>query len=263
MKAWGNIWIASWAVWLVCASGFADAQYHDFMDTQGRTVRGRVLRYDALSMQVTIETDNRRTATVPVTVFDDEGQAYINEWAKAQDFMDENSLKIEVSRKENDDDSESYDTLNMDMDVENHSYEIELKNRSTTPLNNLKLEYCIYYEQDEVVKHKQTTDQGVLCGTLDVPDMRPKSEQTLMTEGVTIYKKTLDADWMYYADIKNVQKGDVDGIWIRITMTTDTGKEFVRDYCLPDSLNNKRTWTTTSTYVGMNKEPRRKNKKKK
>lgn len=247
---------------LLASSGVqADSAYHDFMDQQGRTLRARILRYDARSMQVTIETDNKKTATVPATVFDEEGQQYISEWIKAKDFMDESSFRIDASRKSVDDDTESYGSMIQEKDVESHSYEITLDNRSTTLLKNLTLEYCIYYEQDEVVRHQQTTSEGVLCGSLEVAQMGSKSKQVLHTDSVVLYKKTLDADWVYTSDIKNVQKGEVDGIWIRMTMTTDSGKTFTRDYCLPDSLDNKRVWTTTSEYVGMNRASNKKKKK--
>lgn len=247
---------------VTCWGAFADTEYHDFMDQQGRALRARVLRYDARSMQVTVQTDNGKTATVPTTVFDEEGQQYISEWSKAQEFMDESAFRIVASRKKHNDDSESYGSMNFEQDVEKHSYEITLDNRSAISLKNLKLEYCIYYKQDEVEKYRQVTSEGVLCGKIDVAGLSPKSNQILTTDEVIVYKRTLDADWYYTADVKNVQNGEIEGIWIRMSMTTDTGKTFTRDYCLPDSLHKSRIWTSTPVYAGMNKAPR-KNKQKK
>ena len=247
---------------LVGSAAYSNSEYHDFMDVQGRSMRGRVLRYEARTNQVTIETDNKRTATVPATVFDQEGQTYIMEWAKAQEFLDEGSFRIKAQRTKTDDDRSSSGGSIQATEVEDHAYEITMENRSQIAIKGLKLEYCIFYEQDEVINHKQATEEGVKCGTLDIADMQPKSEQVLTTDAVKLYKRTLDADWIYTSDIKNVQKGEVDGVWIRMTMVTDTGKTFMRDYCLPDSLNSSHAWTTTSTDVGMNKGSSKKKKKK-
>lgn len=78
-----------------------------------------------------------------------------------------------------------------------------------------------------------------------------------MTETVKVYKHELDADWIYTSGRKNVLRGEVKGVWIKVHMTLPSGEKVTRDYRLPDSIGNKRKWTDTSVAVGMNSSSRR------
>ena len=53
------------------------SEYRDFLSADGKTMRGRVLRFDTRANEVTIERDNKKVFTVPVTVFSKEDQGYI------------------------------------------------------------------------------------------------------------------------------------------------------------------------------------------
>ena len=53
---------------VVCTVVHAAPQYRDFMDTEGRTIRGRIIAFDGKADIVTIERDTKRTAKVPVAI---------------------------------------------------------------------------------------------------------------------------------------------------------------------------------------------------
>lgn len=239
----------------------AATQYHDFMDTQGRTIRGRVLGFETHSGTVTIERDNKRTAKVPINIFSAEGQQYIRAWEFSKIFLSESSFKISAKRKEVKDEEESYSDMIHAKKVENLGYEITLENRSASKIKDLEIEYCIYYEQERASRSKQLCEQGVRCGNLLVEYILPKSNKELRTEAVKVYKAELDADWIYTSGTKNVQRGRVHGIWLRVHMTLPSGEKLTRDYCLPDSLNNSKAWMASTVAVGMNSSSKRKGKK--
>ena len=232
-------------------------QYRDFLSKDGKAIRGRVLRYDARKSKVTIERDNRKVFTVPIFAFSDDDQEYILRWELNKVFLDDGDFKIDAKRKKFDEEKGSGSTFygySIDSrETETFGYEITLENRSTSPLEGLKVDYCIFYEQENSGNGKTIDEEGVRCGTLDVASLRAKSSKELLTEPVSIYTYELDADWVYADGRDNKISGDVRGVWVRVTKALDNGEVLTRDFCMPDSLSNSKTWTTSSVHVGRNK----------
>ncbi|MEE9369785.1 MAG: hypothetical protein V3V05_13130 [Pontiella sp.] len=206
-----------------------------------------------------MERDNRKVVTVPLSIFSEADQKYILQWGFNKVFLSESSFKIDAKRKEVKDKDDSYSSTIQAKKVENMGYELVLENRSTAKLENIEIEYCIYYEQERATRGKQLCEQGVRYEKIEIPYLIPKSKKEIMTEAVKIYKAELDADWIYTSGVKNVQKGKVHGIWVQVHMKLDSGEKISRNFSLPDSLNNNKAWKTSSTYVGMNSS-RKKNK---
>jgi hypothetical protein len=61
---------------------FAD-DYRSFTDTQGRTISAKILKVDERAGKVTLEADNKKRATVPISIFSETDQEYINAWSPA------------------------------------------------------------------------------------------------------------------------------------------------------------------------------------
>jgi hypothetical protein len=237
---------------LISGSMLVSANYRDFMDAQGRTIRGRVLRYDAKQRKVTIERDNKKVFTVPLRTFSDEDQKYILQWEFNKVFLSESSFKIEAQRKKVKDKEGSYSGTITAEKLENTAYEVILQNKSTSELEGLEVEYCIYYEQEKAIRGKTVDEEGVRYGTMDVGSMRPKSTKELMTEHVSVYTHELDAGWIFVDGRDNKITGKVRGVWIRVNMKAESGEVLTRNYCMPDSLSNSKAWTTSSKHVGRN-----------
>ena len=81
MKRW--VLLICW-LGLVSSIG-AVTQYRDFKDTQGRTIRARVLKFDALTEMVTIQREGMHASKVPLNIFSEAGQAYIQDIGKSSD----------------------------------------------------------------------------------------------------------------------------------------------------------------------------------
>lgn len=91
-----------------------------------------------------------------------------------------------------------------------------------------------------------------MCGTLSIPDMPKKSAKTIKSDQVKLYKYELDSNYQYIDGYNNVQKGEINGIWIKARMKMPSGNTIIRSYCLPENLNEKQSWTTSSKKAGIN-----------
>ena len=236
--------------------GAGFVQYRDFLSHDGKAMRGRVLRYDARDRKVTIERDNKKVFTVPIYAFSDDDQEYILSWELNNVFLSDSDFKIDAKRKKFDREKlgSNYSFYGDDIDskkVETYGYEIMLQNKSSSSIDAIQVDYCIFYEQ-ETSSGKTEDQEGVYCGSLEVGSLSPKSSKELMTEAVSISTYELDADWHFEDGRDNKITGDVRGVWVRVSKTLEDGEVLTRDFCMPDSLSNSKTWTTTSVNVGKN-----------
>lgn len=228
----------------------AAKQYRDFKDTQGRTIRGCVLAFDSNSGIVTFERDNKRTAKVPLSIFSDEDQQHIRGWKVNQAFLSESYFKISTTRKK--EKGKKRFRNNSEVNPEKTSYEVALENRSAMDFEIPKVEYCIYYEQEELTQEGMGLEEGVLYGTLAMGTMQAKSKKELLTNAVTTYKRELRSDRYYIGGANSVQRGKVRGIWIRVHAKLPSGKTLTREYSQPDTLCEKKKWASSSIDVGLN-----------
>jgi len=244
-------------------SGLAEEEdYRFFTDTQGRSIRGMITACDLARNRVTIErADNQQRATVPIDGFCEEDQTFIREWFMANELLTEAKLRIsckEITVKEwsetqseefRDADTGEYEGTRQEItDFETIGYEITLINKNDLPLQNLKIEYKIYYEQSETTQGNPVTEQKRLDGSLDVKDIKPDAQQKVATKTVEISRTQFSND----GDVTRVQpktggKGEVHGMRARITMTLPSGQKSMREFSQPSSLSDKRfPWSTPS-----------------
>lgn len=226
----------------------ASKQYRDFTDTQGRTIRGCILAYNSNTGVVSFERSNKRTAKVPLSIFSKESQSYIGSWSMRKLFTDDSIFKISAGRKKSKDKKGTSTTIKYIQRSENTHYEILLENRSSMDFKDLKVEYCIYYEQED---SKQSLDQGVRYGKISNLSMTAKSKKPIATEKIKTYKKELNTSY-YYSNRDLTQKGEVLGIWIRVHSKLPSGESLIREYSMPDKILESKRWAESSTNVGLN-----------
>ncbi len=248
-------WVVLIAVWLMGLDVFAAgaALYRDFLSADDKPIRGRIMRFDVRTQNVTIERDTKKVFRVPLRAFSDKDQKYILQWEFNKVFLSSNTFRIDANRKKMKEvegaDQNSYRSDSSE--YEDFGYEILLKNRSTSELKDLELEYCIFYEQDKGGGTKKV-EEGVLYGTLELGALSPKSSQELLTAPVTIYTHELDSNYYYTSGGANKISGQVRGIWVRVSMKSEGGGVLMREFCMPDSLSNSKAWRTRSIHVGVN-----------
>jgi hypothetical protein len=243
---------------LVASSVFA-AEYRDFTSADGKTIRGKVIKYDGKRSTVMIERDNRKRATVPVSVFSKGDQDYIKEWASSQSFLSNSLLSIrgddvvkEKLKKEETrdvrytDGSVEKDFIHNVLTTEKIAYEIVFKNLGTTPLKNISMEYCIYYEQSHMTwDEKPEVEQLTFAGKADVPDLPVKVEAKVETKTVSIHEDSINPVPQLNGDQRRPGKGDVHGVRVRLYLKNPDGSNIMREFCCPSTLSEKKyPWTT-------------------
>lgn len=220
--------------------------YRNFTDTQGRTIRGCVVAYNATKKVVTFQRDDRKTSRVPLAAFSEEDQAYILEWEATDCFLKSSSFKIDIDREKDENKEKSGQTGAHDIHAEDTHYAITFENRADVAMKDITVEYCIYYEQVE----GKERNEGVCYGDIKVDIIGSRSKKTCRTKVVTTYKSELDGGYYYASGANSSQKGSVRGIKLRVHMKTQSGKKVTRESSLPTGMND--AWKTKSINVGMN-----------
>lgn len=227
----------------------AAEKYRNFTDSKGRTIRGRVVGYNPKKKSVTFQRDNHKTSKVPLSVFSEEDQAYIQDWLAAKNFSSPGRFKISAKRIS--ETSKPSASGIYTKKIKSVHYGFLLENRSDTELKNITIEYCIFYEQEELTPYGQKTNEGIYYQKRNRPfRILPYSKAAAETDTVKVSKTELSGDYYYTSGENNVQNGQVRGIWVKATMTLSSGETVTRDYCVPDGLNKNKNWTTTSVPVG-------------
>ncbi|MDF7825358.1 hypothetical protein P4B35_15135 [Pontiellaceae bacterium B12227] len=146
-----------------------------------------------------------------------------------------------------------------------YHYQIKLSNRSEVELDNLTVNYRIFYDQDRAVP-----DEGVgiadtsrnsggrgndvsaefyhaesqrleASGKVDVDKLPPKSRKMVPTVGVTILNRNAKSD--AEGDMIDLE-GELKGIWVKVSMTAPDGTVRTRDIALPKRIARAYEWNT-------------------
>ena len=153
---------------IMFASGvYAADSYRTFTAQDGRTLKARILQFDATSGKIQIEREDKKKVTVPSSSFSDKDQKYIEKWHVAQTFMSDSKFKLDIEREE-------VKTVKKEHEVDigeefgggrrggdsgvivvaidkntQYKYKLFLDNKSDVPLKNIIMEYRIFYEQQK------------------------------------------------------------------------------------------------------------------
>jgi hypothetical protein len=238
----------------------AEDTYRDFTDTQGRTIRGRVLAYDTARGEVSFERENGRTAKVPVTIFSEADRQYIEKWNNQAGVRSTTRFRISCDRRAVRDWSEKmmgtihysdgsvqHDQVTGKKDFAETNYEIVLVNRNSHPITDLVLEYCIYYQQE--LMDGAEAQQGVLFGSVPIEKLDASERRTIETDSVVVFKEETNAEFLY----SRVLNGEVNGICLRLYLKDGDERVLVREVGVPDSIPDSYEWVAQSRPVNIRK----------
>lgn len=245
MKQWMQI-----VVLLVAATGLqaAEGKYREFTNTEGQTMTGAVVAYDAKTQTVTIERENRRTAKVPISVFVEEDQTYILEWEASKGFLSNSLLKINCSRQRTGDRKEQefktfvYDgspeeLLMKEVLYESTFFEVELYNKNAYDMKDLRMEYIVYYEQSKESWEKPVTKQLTRTGEVKIPLLTSRKTTTVETEPVEVYTDKINSHSWTSGKSRTGGEGKVHGFRARLYLKMSSGAEVMREFSLPEKLS--------------------------
>ena len=238
---------------MLTLSALSEEEFHLFTSKDDRAISGRIVDFDGRKDTITIELENKRRASVPVGGFSDSDQQYIREWISAQRFMDKQMLRIDCDDKLVDESKDEEritvtytsgttvnDFLANVVHKERIAYEFEFDNRNTVPINGIRMEYRIYFEQSKMASgHNPEPEQHCFRGQLTVPSIEGASRKAVLTDAVEIYKDDINPIPQVGGDPRQGGKGEVQGIRARIYMKLSTGDEVMREFHHPSSLSER------------------------
>lgn len=241
------------------AAVFADDAYRTFTDQQGRETKAKVLKVDPRSGQVTVEREGGAKATVPATLFSATDQAYIKEWLAAQDFMSNTKLRVTVEKnqgKKPDDDS-------LKRAKTPCSFGIKLENRSPVEFGSLQVAYCMYMSHSE--KHELTKER-FRSDPIRLAAGQSHQLESKVMQPYAYYESQQDhyydsnGNTTYDTSYNKIGEDEIEGIRVRIYLTTASGTLFQREICSPSSVEKKFAWEEFTDADIEDSKPKRKKK---
>ena len=238
-------WMIAGLVWGMCWSCFSAEDYRIFTDREGRVIEAKVVRFDPRSGKVTIERNNRRKATVSITIFSEADQAYIKEWISAQDFLSNSKLRISIAKKQGKTPSKKNKTQRAKPPCH---YEIRLLPSKGTSFETIRIEYCMYIYKD---KSKGEDTLSIRKDRTDNIRLVAQKQHIEKTKEVKLYRyysqqsEQISDGYGGYTtgySYNKTSENDLKGIRVRVYLTTPCGNEFMREICEPASLAKKYEW---------------------
>lgn len=240
--------ICSMVVLGLCFGGYAD-EYRVFTDREGRIIKAKVIKFNPRSKKVTVERDDRRRITVPASIFSDADQAYIGEWVSAQVFLSNSKLRVKVEKEKGKTKGDSQ-TKRAKPPCR---YDITIDNRSGSPLEGIRIEYCMYVVTD--FSDGRNDELKVVNGAINGIKLGVRGQKSMQTKQVELYRyydrqieRTYDSYGGYdtTTSYNKTKEEDLEGICVRVYMKTKKGNEFMRDIYEPSSLKGKYQWEPPS-----------------
>ena len=235
---------------LLCSATALFAEMRAFELPDGRMLEAEIVDYDARSGKVTLKRADGNRVPVKANIFIEKDQAYIREWDAAKSFASDRFLKIgfdqdtlkrwkeEVYKDLRDTDGNVEEYLMKEIKFEDVAYQVELRNMNKTPLDGMRMEYRIYYEQSRENRDKQNPTQYIWGGKSDISTLSGGQSVKVGTEPVTIYDDNLNPISWADGSERVPGRGDVHGIRARIYLKTKSGKEIMRECCHPSTLSS-------------------------
>ena len=221
------------------------SELHDFMNKDGKSARGRVHAYNPDTGVVTIAMENGKTFGADLGTFSNANQAYVREWHFISEFFTQVHINVFTKKEQS--------GVGMEFLIwrpeEEIVYVIELENQSNYALNDLTVDYCIYYELDRPGNRGRGVEQGEQFGTLNIETLAGGEQVQVKTQSLVLPK---GIPYEYYKDHK-APIGRVQGICIRIYLPLTGGNKVMREFSLPDNLRKHRNWVTDNVPDGLNK----------
>ncbi len=231
----------------------ADAKMREFKLPDGRSLKAEIVSFNGKLGKVKLKLADGRIKTVKPGVFVEEDQKYIKEWASLDGFRNKSSFKISCKKdmaekwKDNLEGSVSYGGGSSEkatigeMKFEKFVYNLLLENRNDVPLENIKIEYCIFCKQKGKGRWVGSSEwfSKETKGDLTIKKLPAKSKKTVTTEPAVIARQEILGDFVQsYEKISAV----LEGVWLRITIKTPGGQTATRTVFEPDNLAGKHTW---------------------
>ena len=217
----------------------------------GRTIEAEIVDYDGRQGAVTLKRVDGKRVPVKTDIFVEADQLYFKEWDAAKAFTSDSLFRIscdeevlekrkeEVYKDLRDTEGNVEEHLMKEIKYEDIAYNLNLRNGNKTALDNMRMEYRIYYEQSRESRDNPDATQYVLAGKTDLPALPGGGTAAVTTDAVTIYSDNINSiDWSD-GSARVGGKGEVIGLRARLYITMGSGAEMTREITYPKTLSDK------------------------
>ena len=129
-------------------------------------------------------------------------------------------------------------------------YEITFENKNSEAIENVTVQYCIFYEREEnnSSTRKVDTQIKVVAGSFDVARIASREKQTKTTNSVVLEQYSYNITDYYRSDGYDPESTSdkLKGIWIRLSVKTASGQTIERNVFNPSSIEGKYSWKDSS-----------------
>lgn len=214
-------------------------------EAQGRAIEAKIVSSDLQRGTIELMLRNKQRKKVKSSIFCESDQNYIRDWNMVKEF---NSQRFKVEPVKN-----TVETFRKDpqrgirRDVERIRYDIKVSNRSSIEMTGLRLEYNIFYEQQELGRGSNVDKEYFLFGASKVDDIQARKNRVVLSKTFDIYNQRLAGGYSGYTDgTPTNQTGKSKGIWLKLHLKTPTGLIATREICLPKNVSEQFKWKTDS-----------------
>ncbi|MCK4564884.1 MAG: hypothetical protein KAU94_09445, partial [Verrucomicrobia bacterium] len=222
----------------------ARAELHEFTLKDGRTLKAEIVGYNAKLGKVELKRADGKRVPVKPAVFVEADQKYIKEWTILDGVRNERFFKVACKKvmaekwKKEEEDEVQYDDGSSERVLvsiskfKRYVYELNLENRNDFAVENLKLEYRVFYEQEvSTGSAKVVAKDKVLSGSLEVKRMGPREKKKLTTEPVVLRDTEYSSDITYGESgiTRERESSEIKGFCLRIIATGSDGQTVLRE----------------------------------
>lgn len=216
------------------------AELHTFRLPDGRELQAEIVGFNPYKNLVELKKENGKTASVKPDLFVAADRDYIEQWYIADVFMRNRTFAFKANKKRGD----SWDENDFPHfhEYEEVCYEVILENKAKVSFENLKIEYCLYWNQDKWVEKNNVGQEMSMCGKVDIATLKASSKEIFKTEDAVLYTYNLSGEYVYAGGQEPQLHSEMRGVWLRIIIEFENGQKLVREFSTPDHLMRTVEW---------------------
>lgn len=210
------------------------AGFHTFKDTQGREMEAKITRVSG--EDVYIERRDGLNTKVKRSIFSQEDQTYITEWAHNA-LLESGIFEVRFSQKT--DSRRESESGGIERDDRKVHYNIIINNKAYEDFSDLRVEYLILKFEDALSAQKRS--EGTIKrikGSANLNQIRARKEAQVSTKDFSMLNTKLAPGYVWSSGGKKTSKDVLKGIWVKIyvgdTLAYETSK--------PENMMRKERW---------------------
>ncbi len=210
------------------------ASFHTFKDTQGREMEAKITRVSG--EDVYIERRDGLSTKVKRSIFSQQDQAYINQWAKNA-LLKSGILEVRFTEKRTDKRKASNGGIQSEVYKSINS--IVINNTSYEDLSDLTIQYLILKFEDAVSAQKRSEGEiRRLKSQTTLAHLPKRSEVSVATKPIPMMETKLENGYYFKNGGKETSKDEIRGIWVKIY----AGDKLVHEVSKPENMMRKESW---------------------